>query len=780
MKKITLTAFVLAALPAMALPEKPTITLGGELMTIDTTFHAKVGPGTTQTALHLSGAHALNIFYLTIDKSTPGVSIRVVNGNKLAGNMRVSQMAAKYSNETMNYFSGVNGDFYFTSGSATNGSSIVGTPTNATIVDGEIYRTSDGSYQFTVDEDAVARIGRLSFKTGKASCNGADADFKVVNNTSANNAVSLYTSRFWGSSNQQAYAGSCAEVTAVLADGETFRAGHDYKLRVTGEATFTGDATIPDGGFVIHGRGTAKAFVEGLKEGDIVEMHAPVLSDGTQIYPLQCVSGNPKNVGGGVNLQSEAERGDAKDRHPRTGIGVSADGNKIVMMVIDGRGISAGVTTGMLGDMLIYAGAHEGVNLDGGGSSTLYAGALGVRNRCSDGSERSVSNGVFAVKEGDVNSTEVAEIAFADWRFDCPPNGIYTPRIFAFNAAGVMIDTDFKDYTLSCAPEVGTISEDGKSLYSAESGKGVLTVSYGNAKAELPVYITDSTVEPVDATVILDGTKPYNIRLHAKVGDNLVRVSPATFNWESSDTEIVTVDAEGNATAVANGTATLTGKYKEQTVTVNALVQLVPGEAAAIDTAIENWKITKSSVSTVSASPLGTGMRVDFTMGSSVRNAKISLSYKKNLYSRPVGVRLNATAYGAAPKSITVNFRAANSKEPKNISCPEIGAESTDWTINFADYLDLDDDGIYPIYFSQISIEPSEGAKATGFYDFTNIDAIYAKGGSGIEEITVDEAAANGTVEWYNLQGMRVAPADLAPGLYIRRSGTESSKVVLR
>ena len=135
MKSLVLTALAVAALPAVAFAEKPTITLGGETMTIDTTFHAKVGPGTTQTALHLSGAHALNIFYLTIDKSTPGVSIRVVNGSKLAGNMRVSQMAAQNSNETMNYFSGVNGDFYFTSGRATDGSSIVGTPTNATIVD---------------------------------------------------------------------------------------------------------------------------------------------------------------------------------------------------------------------------------------------------------------------------------------------------------------------------------------------------------------------------------------------------------------------------------------------------------------------------------------------------------------------------------------------------------------------------------------------------------------------------------------------------------------------
>lgn len=58
--------------------------------------------------------------------------------------------------------------------------------------------------------------------------------------------------------------------------------------------------------------------------------------------------------------------------HPRTGIGLSDDGRWLVMVVIDGRQpASRGATTEELGAWLLRGGAMTGINLDGGGSSTL-------------------------------------------------------------------------------------------------------------------------------------------------------------------------------------------------------------------------------------------------------------------------------------------------------------------------------------------------------------------------------------------------------------------------
>ena len=70
-------------------------TLQGNTYTVDTLYHAPVGPGTTQTSLHVEGAYVLNIFYTTTDLSHPNVEMRVApaNKNSLAGGAAVSKMA---------------------------------------------------------------------------------------------------------------------------------------------------------------------------------------------------------------------------------------------------------------------------------------------------------------------------------------------------------------------------------------------------------------------------------------------------------------------------------------------------------------------------------------------------------------------------------------------------------------------------------------------------------------------------------------------------------------
>ena len=467
-------------------------------MAMDTTFHAKIGPGSTQTTLHLSGENPLDVFYLTIDRTTPGVSIRTAVGDKLAGRTNTSTMAEERSSSTVQYFAGVNGDFFEVSGVASDSSSIVGTPIAAAIVDGEVFKSSAHDCQFTVDASGAAHICRLDFGAGMARSGVLSAEFRAINEMSPDNALTLYTPRFWGSSNQGAYRDSCAAVACRLAEGESFVAGTKFKVEVTSEPDFSGDIPVPADGFVLFGRGfdkgqgsvCAKDFVAGLHTGDVVEIDNVILTpEGERLYPVQCVSGKPKNVEAGAKLDTEKERRGFMVRHPRTAIGVSADGSKIIMMVVDGRGESVGVTTGMLADIMMHAGAAEALNLDGGGSSTLYTRALGIRNRTSDGRERAVGNAVYAVVEGDVASCDLGGLAFMDWRLDARPGDEYTPRIFAFNAAGVMISDDFNDYTLSCSAELGTISPDGHTLYITGSGNGLLTASFGSMSATLPVYV---------------------------------------------------------------------------------------------------------------------------------------------------------------------------------------------------------------------------------------------------------------------------------------------------
>jgi len=85
------------------------------------------------------------------------------------------------------------------------------------------------------------------------------------------------------------------------------------------------------------------------------------------------------------------------ERHPRTAMGWTRD--EYLLVVVDGRqrDLSAGMTLDELARYLISLGCLEAMNLDGGGSSTLWFDAK-VRNSPCDGYERTVANSVLVVR----------------------------------------------------------------------------------------------------------------------------------------------------------------------------------------------------------------------------------------------------------------------------------------------------------------------------------------------------------------------------------------------
>lgn len=71
----------------------------------------------------------------------------------------------------------------------------------------------------------------------------------------------------------------------------------------------------------------------------------------------------------------------------------------------------------------------------------------------------------------------------------------------------------------------------------------------------------------------------------------------------------------------------------------------------------------------------------------------------------------------------------------------------------------------------------SIGAVIMGGLDDYNILVDFSGDGSGINGVELD--AANGVVEYYNLQGVKVAAENLAPGFYIARQGNKAVKVLI-
>jgi exopolysaccharide biosynthesis protein len=81
----------------------------------------------------------------------------------------------------------------------------------------------------------------------------------------------------------------------------------------------------------------------------------------------QAVSGFRIILDHGTNI------GTADSRHPRSAIGISEDNRYVFLLAADGRqaSYSIGMTTEEAAAWLSFFGAHNGLNLDGGGSTTL-------------------------------------------------------------------------------------------------------------------------------------------------------------------------------------------------------------------------------------------------------------------------------------------------------------------------------------------------------------------------------------------------------------------------
>lgn len=113
---------------------------------------------------------------------------------------------------------------------------------------------------------------------------------------------------------------------------------------------------------------------------------------GVAPWAREVVSGHPTLLVGGMGRDNN---GDAlcTARHPRTALGFNADRTKLFLAVIDGRATNRiGMTCDEMETLLSGLGATDAVNLDGGGSSTMWLAGTGVVNNPSDGSQRVVAN----------------------------------------------------------------------------------------------------------------------------------------------------------------------------------------------------------------------------------------------------------------------------------------------------------------------------------------------------------------------------------------------------
>lgn len=94
--------------------------------------------------------------------------------------------------------------------------------------------------------------------------------------------------------------------------------------------------------------------------------------------------------------QEKAGQSFVKTLHPRTAVAKLKDG-KFLMVTVDGRqpGTSVGVNLQELAEMLLELGAIDAMNLDGGGSTTMFVGGKVINQPSDKEGERKVSDAIL-------------------------------------------------------------------------------------------------------------------------------------------------------------------------------------------------------------------------------------------------------------------------------------------------------------------------------------------------------------------------------------------------
>ncbi|MEV4717721.1 phosphodiester glycosidase family protein [Micromonospora noduli] len=270
----------------------------------------------------------------------------------------------------------VNGDFFDINNS--------GAAQGVGVRNGELIQSGVSGHRnaVAVTTNGLGRVIEVNFD-GSATLPTGAVPLTQFNNMVQADGIGAFT-ELWGTYSRQRAVEGAARVVEVTVTGG----------RVAAVGSVAGSGPIVAGSTVLLGRDLGADALAALRPGDPVAVAwRPKPSDGSTLHAA--VGGGNVLVRDGV-VQSIADPTLA----PRTAVGFSSDGRKMIMLTVDGRQVdSRGVTQTEMGRMMAELGAHHALNLDGGGSSTLLARepgapAVQLENGPSDGSERAVPNGL--------------------------------------------------------------------------------------------------------------------------------------------------------------------------------------------------------------------------------------------------------------------------------------------------------------------------------------------------------------------------------------------------
>jgi hypothetical protein len=288
----------------------------------------------------------------------------------------------------------INGDFYIRE------KAYAGAPRGLQIVEGEVLNAPSGGPTFWLDVLGDPHVTNVVSRFQVTWPDGTTTPFKL-NGARQPNGVELYSPAVGNSTHT---VGGREFVLERQGAGAwlPLRMGRTYPARVR-EVRAAGNTALAPDILVLSVGPAIMDKVQNVTTGAVLQISTASMPGLRGVRTA--LSGGPVLVREGKRQTIRASPGDSFEiasmieRHPRTAIGWNKQ--FFFLIEVDGRqrDLSVGMTLEELSEFLLKLGCEDLLNLDGGGSATLWCEGQ-VRNSPCDGYERPIANCLVVVKKG--------------------------------------------------------------------------------------------------------------------------------------------------------------------------------------------------------------------------------------------------------------------------------------------------------------------------------------------------------------------------------------------
>ncbi|MGH7603622.1 MAG: phosphodiester glycosidase family protein [Gemmatimonadaceae bacterium] len=367
----------------------------------DSVITKPVAPGVIHKRIVVnSGPWHVNV--LEIDLRRPTISIHGMRAHdSFRGRETVRSMVERYHGPG-EAVAAVNADFFDikTTGESENNVVVEGNVLKGVKRTDSPYDTFDNLHsQFAVDWRDHPFIDRFAF-IGHVLDGKRTLDLDALNFWPDSNAIALYTAPF-GDSTPSDSAGRHPLSLALRAMGKR---GDTLVFGIQGSPVEHGAVSLGSGAVLAAGGKRRGELMALARRGGTVKVVTRFAPDRGRLRTL--LGGWPGLI---VDGKSIAEHVDiiegtfprfSSTRHPRTAIGFSRDSTTLFVVTVDGRRESdSGMSLVELAHLMLQLGVYQGMNFDGGGSTTMVVDDKVVNSPSDNTGERAVGSALLVVVE---------------------------------------------------------------------------------------------------------------------------------------------------------------------------------------------------------------------------------------------------------------------------------------------------------------------------------------------------------------------------------------------